>query len=155
MPTGDPMCACGCGAWLGQCRGTGPLVPFGPPPMPGLQASTMSVGEAIAKHAEAMTSDERAALAQSLVDMNVEQAREERRAFRPAFAKWLKKTRYATRYTQLDVARAMGLGRPAYVNYEAGKQSCTLEMFLLLCRFLGADPVDALREILEPQEEPD
>lgn len=31
MPTGDPFCACGCGAWLGQCRNFGRSIPNLPP----------------------------------------------------------------------------------------------------------------------------
>lgn len=118
---------------------------------PGLLESTMSVSDAVVLRAESMSSTERHDLIRSLRSVDAKLAKRIRQQVRPRFAAWLKKARYAADLTQAEVAQHIGLTRVAFTNYEAGKQGCSIEMFLALCNCLSAEPVVALQEILSKE----
>lgn len=43
-------------------------------------------------------------------------------------------------YTQLEMARKLGLSATGYNHKENGKRQFTLEEFVLICKILGANP---------------
>jgi len=108
----------------------------------------MSGAEAVELYVSSLPKAERLALLANLQKKTAQQIRLEFRDIRAPFAAWMRRARAAVGLTQQSVSNQVGLGRPAYVNYEAGKQSCTFEKFLHLCVVFGCDPVEALREII-------
>lgn len=49
--------------------------------------------------------------------------------------------------TQTELARKAGISRPRYQKYEDGVNTITMEMFMLLCKAMDADPYTALARI--------
>ncbi len=94
--------------------------------------------------AQQMSPAERAELARELLRLNRPKAEGTRRAL----GRWLKRERKRLGMSQEGLAQRVGLGRPALANYEAGKQSCSMDMFLQLCAELETDPAEALEEVL-------
>lgn len=146
MSSGDPICPCGCGSWLGQCSGRRDPIPFGGPP-PALSPLGMSGPEAVELFVSSLPLAERNALIERLTKQSARAVRESIKDTRKPLGAWLRRRREAIGLTQAKVATEVGLSRTAYVNYEAGMQGCTVEILVHLCSVFGADPVDALKEI--------
>lgn len=145
---GDPVCACGCGAWLGQCSGRRDAIPFGGAPVALPSLLGMSGPEAVELFVSSLPFAERHSLIERLTKQSARAVRESIKDTRKPLGALLRRHRKLAGLTQAKVATEVGLGRPAYINYEAGKQSCTVEMFVHLCSVLGADPIAALKEII-------
>lgn len=60
----------------------------------------------------------------------------------------LAKHRKAKRMTQLQVAKAMGKGRPTISNMERGDIGMGVDDFTAYCLAIGEDPIEILREII-------
>lgn len=148
MSSGDPICPCGCGSWMGQCSGKRDPIPFGGPP-PALSSLSMSGPEAVELFVSSLPLAERNGLIERLTKQSARAVRESIKDTRKPLGAWLRRHRESAGLTQAKVATEVGLGRPAYVNYEAGRQSCTVEMLVQICSVLGADPIAAIKEITQ------
>ncbi len=147
MATGDPMCPCGCGAFIMNCRGNRsrePLIPFASPPSP----LGMTGPEAVQAYVDSLGAADRIALIKSLQKKTHALIRSEWRSVRLPLGKWIRRSRKEKGLTQLLLAEQLGLSRPALNNMEAGKQSCAVEMFLHICFVLTQRPDEALAEVM-------
>lgn len=76
-------------------------------------------------------------------------AGEERDELRASLRRRLVEARNAAGLTQVQLAKTLGRPQSFVSNYERGERRVEVADFILICRALGAEPVEVLGRVVE------